>query len=781
MSRISPPSPILHRLLAGLLIRFVLGFGVCCCLASPHLAAAPLPQLVRADIDWASFLARQDPVWETVSPHWYDAPFLGNGTLGTMVKQTDPRTLRWDVGSTEVEDHRDPEMIGGSRLPIGFFTLATEGDITAHTARLDLWNAEARGSVTTTRGRIEWRSYVHADDMLIVAEIDATGGESGATFAFKAEPAVSPRFVRLTEDAKKNPGKPSRAPKHYDRNPDPVLSEEDGVRYCTQGLLAGGETVTAWTVAKNGAHSTLYATVAHTHPDKTARNKATATLRKALAAKPEALTEQHRAWWHLYLPESFVSFSDPRWESFYWIQIYKLGAATRPDRALIDNQGPWLQPTPWPGAWWNLNVQLSYWPAYTGNHLGIAQSLSNRLDAALPLLIKGVRPEYQADSAGIARSTGQTLWTRAIGIPGEGAEVGNLLWACHNYWLHYRYSMHDGRLRDNLFPLLRRAVNYYLHFLKPGDDGRLHIPKTHSPEYGEAEDCNYDLALLRWGCSALLQACERLKLDDPLVPRWKEVLAKLADYPVDENGYRIGRDVPFAKSHRHFSHLLMVYPLRLVDVEEPATRALIEKSVKHWHSFKGALQGYSFTGGALIYAALGKGDEALATLNGLNAYLQPSTMYREAGPVIETPLSGAQVVNEMLLQSHGDVLRVFPAVPGAWSDVSFHNLLAEGAFLVSAAREGGKTSWVRVKSLAGERCRIRPGITGGPLRLHGTGLTQEALKEVSPGIYEIAMRRGREALLYVGDQPPTATAKPVPAASGAAANPFGLKMGGKAK
>jgi len=28
---------------------------------------------------------------------------------------------------------------------------------------------------------------------------------------------------------------------------------------------------------------------------------------------------------------------------------------------------------------------------------------------------------------------------------------------------------------------------------------------------------------------------DRLKMNDPELPKWKEVLAKLADYPVDEN------------------------------------------------------------------------------------------------------------------------------------------------------------------------------------------------------------------------------------------------------
>src|SRR5256886_15217667 len=86
--------------------------------------------------------------------------------------------------------------------------------------------------------------------------------------------------------------------------------------------------------------------------------------------------------------------------------------------------------------------------------------------------------------------------------------------------------------------------------------------------------------------------------------------------------------------------------------------------------------------------------------------MQPNTFYAEAGPVIETPLSAATSIQELVLQDWGGALRVFPAVPAAWTDAAFDRLRAEGAFLVSAVRHGGRTAWVRVESLAGSPCRL---------------------------------------------------------------------------
>ncbi|WJH36462.1 hypothetical protein N6H14_12245 [Paenibacillus sp. CC-CFT747] len=67
--------------------------------------------------------------------------------------------------------------------------------------------------------------------------------------------------------------------------------------------------------------------------------------------------------------------------------------------------------------------------------------------------------------------------------------------------------------------------------------------------------------------------------------------------------------------------------------------------------------------------------------------------------MMETPLSGAEAIHDMLLQSWGGTLRIFPAVPEEWQDAAFHDLRTEGAFLVSAMRKNGVTEWIRVKSL----------------------------------------------------------------------------------
>ncbi len=734
-------------------------------------------------VDWPAFLARQDPIWEVLPERWYDAPFLGNGRLGTLVRRSGDREVRWDVGNSDAHDHRgpddysvrSPEILNRGRLPIGHFVLETEGLIRGGRIRLDLWNAEARGTVVTGQGAVDWKTLVHAEDMAFLIELTPRGGERDLQFFFVPEPAESTRVTSnrdtLTPEFRDQ----------YVANPDPILMElADGVMVCEQRLAAGGSTATAWTTRRGPEKTAVIVSCFHTFPESNAPEKAAAELLRIRTLDVSPWIEAHRSWWHNYYPESFVSLNDPVWESFYWIQMYKLASATRADRALIDNQGPWLQPTPWNGTWWNLNVELSYSPIPASNRLHLGESLAVHLKRNFQNLVGNVDEAYRHDSAGLSRNTSMLDLKGKAGKPGGweypnpdiGAETGNLAWICHNLHAHYRSSMDDTLLRDLLHPLLKRAVNYYRHFLAEGPDGRWHLPPTHSPEYGNAPDANYDLSLLRWGLRTLISTAERLEVDGSLIPVWRDIDEKLVDFPENEDGLMIGAGVDYSRSHRHWSHLLMIYPLRLVNPENGG-EDVIRRSFARWHALSGALAGYSFTVGASFAALLGDGDAALSYLTSFRPYMGASTMYYEGGeaalPVMETPLHAAAAVQEILLQSWGDRIRIFPAVPDTWPDVAFHDLRAEGAFLVSGVRRSAKTVWARIKSLAGERCLLDIDIDNPKGLLNGKPV---GLRPRPDGLIEIPLRAGDEIILASA----TEESFLIRAASGTSGtHPFGLK------
>lgn len=734
---------------------------------------------VELKVDWPVFMARQDPIWERMPTNYFEGPFVGNGLIGTILFRDDKETnsLRFEIGRTDVYDHRPGNtMHYSARLPIGHLLLKPAGSITSTRLRTDLWNAEITGEITTDKGKIALRCFTPSGSEVMITSLHAEGREKEARVTFVPEQGNSSRF-----NAQPNRDKNF----NYVPNPPCETTNLRGMDVCVQPLLAGSDYATAWRELPGDCDSrTVWLSVANRRAGTGSADDAVANVEKAIALGLPDLEKTHRAWWHAFYPASFVTLPDARLESFHWIQLYKLASTTREDRPVVDLMGPWYKNTVWAAYWQNLNTQLAYYTVLPANHPELGEPLCRLLHDRRQDLINNVPSEYRPDSAALGNPTGfGNLIAPAPGPVREKLGTGSyhfiaLPWLMQQYWLQYRFTMDDERLRREIHPLLKRTMNTYLHVLDLGPDGRYHIPMGYSDEYGNAPDTNLNLALVRWGLQTLIADDERLKLNDPDAAKWKEVLGKLTDYPVDGTGLMIGKDTPFAKPHRHSSHLFSIFPLHVLNVEDqPDQRQLMEKSLSHFLSFNGDDCMFKFTGAASLYAALGDGNAALKCLNralmpqAKGPTVTANTLYSENGwPTFESPISAQRAIFDMLIQSWGGKIRVFPACPDAWKDVAFYDLRAEGAFLVSAKRSGGKTLFVAIKSLAGEPCRLKTDLAKP---IVAEGIDPSAIRRAN-GLLEIDLKKGEQAVFHTQGAAPPFIIEPLSGQSGAF-NAWGAK------
>jgi len=693
--------------------------------------------VINDHVDWKTFLSRHDLVWKKTPDDYFTAPFIGNGLLGAMFYCQEGKKLRLDIGRTDVVEHRnsgDLSIIDNGRLPVGHFTLEMNYAFREATGRLNLYDAETDFEILVNNGqKLDLRTLVFKNYDAVLVEFRKPDTRQ-CNWMFHPDASVVPRFPKI-------------GARHL--NPPPEMSKIDGINICAQKRDAGGSYTTAWKIIETNENIfRLLITIQDSYPGLESVENAVKNIKQLI--QPGKIDEQisiHRDWWNSFYKKSFISVPHAKMESVYWIQQYKFASMMRKNGPLCDLMGPWHKETRWPGIWWNLNTQMLYSSPHISNQPELASTLPDYLAKMNKELIAGGPGKWQHDSAGVARCTGPAMRESIMSWPSPAApERSNLTYLCYYLWEYYRITMDEGYLQNHLFPLLRRSVNLMLHEVNVDENGTIHTPFGHSPESTDDVDTNYDLASLKWGCQTLLKINKRLKLKDLFAAKWEEVVEKLLPFPVDENGFMCSPNQSAPLMHRHWSHLFQIYPYYLVNWEQPENKANILKSIKHWGS--PAIPN-TWTQAAIssMYSSIRNGEKALEHMNLALASPNffPNTLQSEGGnPCSEICGGLCRMLQDMLIQSWGDKIRIFPAVSKAWKNVIFHNLRAEGGFEVSAKRQNSKLVWIRIKNNNGEPCLIEPGFEG---KFNAVG---GKIKKRGAGIFYLNIEKGKEMILFAG-------------------------------
>lgn len=450
---------------------------------------------------------------------------------------------------------------------------------------------------------------------------------------------------------------------------------------------------------------------------------------QAALEQVEALRTSHSAQWQAYWDKGRVSVPNPAIERQWYLDMYKFGAAARRGAPPITLQGPWTADDgklpPWKGDYHHdLNTQLSYWPCYSGNRLeeglGFLDWLwENRKNAEdwtrrffnMPGLNVPMTSDLHLKQIGGWRQYTHSSTTAA--------------WLAHHFYLHWQYSRDRKFLEERAYPWLEAAATFLEAVTSERDPNGLRtLPLSSSPEINDNRPeawfptmTNYDNALIRWTFEKTSELAGELGKSGE-AERWRTVLGEMPPLALAPSGaLLVAAGHPLEASHRHFSHAMAIHPLGLVDrgMEPEAARTVLATLEDLKRLGTDWWTGYSFSWLASLAARAGDGAAAEKALHMFaEAFVLRNSFHcngDQSGKgyskftyrpfTLEGNFAFAAGLNEMLLQSHTGVIRVFPAVPAGWEDVAFSTLRAAGAFLVSASREGGRVAGVTIDSETG--------------------------------------------------------------------------------
>lgn len=766
---------------------------------SASLAVAScMPPGLRTDLP----APRHDLVFDRLASTWDEGIPLGNGAVGALVwhkgealRMSLDRADLWDL--RPVAEFDGPEFrfawVRKKVLENDYAPVHRMGDVpydrdpapTKIPAAALEFDVSGLGEVESVRlslseavCRVRWRSGAR-----LTAFVHAT--EPVGWFQFEGLPAgkrpklVPPAYAApapASDAGKDSLNTRSLASLGYAK-PE-IVHEETSIRYHQEGWggmsyevavewEAGGSALTgAWSVSslypETEAGTAAWGRGGDLAPDSAAR-ALERTLARDLAS--------HQVWWKDFWSRSKVRLPDPVLEKQWYLETYKFGAASRRGSPPMTLQAVWTADDgglpPWKGDFHNdLNTQLSYWPCYSGNRLEEGLAFLDWLWAIKPRCEAYTRRYFEVDGLnvpGVAALDGAPMggWIQYSLGPTVSA------WLAHHYWLHWRYSAERAFLEERAYPYVKAVAVFLDGIAARRPDGMRKLPLSSSPEINDnrveawfPETTNFDLALVRWLYGAAAVMADELGLADEAA-RWRTVLGEWPELALAEDDGRllVAPGYPLTASHRHFSHLLAIHPLGLVDPSsgEADRRTVLAALAELDRLGPDGWCGYSYAWLGNLAARAGEGEKAAQALRTFaECFCLPNSFHANGDQTksgkskftyrpftLEGNMAFAAGVQEMLLQSHTGIVRVFPAVPDAWKDVSFDSLRAEGAFLVSATRKAGRTVEVKVVSEKGGRLRLENPFPDGAFEAAGPG----AAAVVPGAVVEAETRPGDEIRL----------------------------------
>lgn len=441
----------------------------------------------------------------------------------------------------------------------------------------------------------------------------------------------------------------------------------------------------------------------------------------------------HLEFWNYFWKQSGISLPDTVLEKQYYSELYKFGSAARENSYPISLQAVWTADNgnlpPWKGDYHHdLNTQLSYWPAYAGNYLKEGEGYLNTLWAQRETNKRYTRQYFETaglNVPGVATLTGEPMggWIQYAMSPTVSA------WLSQHFYLHWQYSRDRAFLRDRAYPYLKEVVTFLEEFTVKGHDGKRCLPLSSSPEIRDnsreawfTEMTNYDLALVKFAFLAASELAGEMGQKDE-AEHWAGLAGELPDYSLERNGAMMfAPGSPYRESHRHFSNAMAIHPLGLIDWSKgDRDRQIIQATINNFDKYgPDYWTGYSYSWLGNMKARAFDGEGAAKALkifaecfclkntfhvNGDQSKSGKSQFtYRPF--TLEGNFAFAAGIQEMLIQSHTGVIRLFPAIPEDWKEVSFRQLRTYGAFLVSAVMKGGKVQEVQVRSEKGGTLRL---------------------------------------------------------------------------
>jgi len=455
----------------------------------------------------------------------------------------------------------------------------------------------------------------------------------------------------------------------------------------------------------------------------------------ARSAKLSTARAKHEAFWGEYWSKSSVEVGDPLIERQYYLSYYALACCTGNREFPPGIWGPWVLTSKagWLGSYhYNYNFEAAFWHLYSGNRLAQTDGYETP-----PLAAMEKCREY-------AR---KFLKCRGVYFPVYSGPKGQMWGGEAGEWIFFgqksdaayvvvNIGMRWGMTRDvtygkRVYPLVLATAEFWEDYLK-FENGR-YVICNDSIHEGSGPDTNsiVSLALVRNVMNVALDMSRELGVDADRRAKWQDIRDHLSSFSTQSmNGKTVFRYTEKGTAWWPDNTLGIqhIYPANGIGLGSDPELLQVAKNtidvMQRWFDGNGS--------STFFPAAARVGYNPVVLLGKLHEYSGRASANGRmwcGGGGLENNSTVPNTLNEMLLQSHEGILRLFAVWPKD-KPARFVNLRAYGAFLVSAELKDGVVAGVKIVSERGRPCVVLNPWPSRNVRVTRNGRAKEVLTGV---------------------------------------------------
>ncbi len=691
--------------------------------------------------------------YDSAIEKWDEALPLGNGKMGCLIYGKGPIRLsldRVDLWDTRPHPNTLEKAFNYKNL-VKYSTSGKEEDWAERARLFEIIYSGNPYPSKITAGRIELDFGKETDNIrsnidlkTAIANVAIENGELGSIQSFMS----ATRFVGVAK-VYGNYTLDIHIPDYISGAPDEASltaqANKKGLYYPRAEIVRDGEFIyyaqETFTELRYGVivlqkqcgdHKELYFTIATNVDYENFIEGGKAELEKAYALGYETLKKEHIAWWKRYWKMSEVNVGDELIERTYYRSWYLFASCSRKGFYPMPLQGVWTADNdclpPWKGDYHHdTNTQLSYQAFLKANRMDEGRVFIDYLWTLRKQFRKVAREFYGVKGLiipGVSTIDGKPMggWSQYALSPTMS------IWSAQSFDEYYLYTGDIKFLKERAYPFLK-DVGDAIYGLLEERNGKLYLPLSTSPEIHDANpeayltpNSNFDLALIIYLYRTLKNYTEILGLDGSL---YDTILSKLDDIATNESGkIMLSPDEHLTVSHRHFSHLMCLYPLHVINYDTPEHQKIYQESL--WELERlgmGAWVGFSYGMCAQIYAMALNGNGAYEKLRVFsNCFVAENgfhlngdfknygvSLFHYRPFTLESSFGYCDALHEMLMQDHQGYVHLFPAIPLEWQKkkLAFKKLRSVGGVLISAEYQNGKTRSVTLEKKTPQTVKIK--------------------------------------------------------------------------